>query len=119
VTQDQLVALEERFAPMKKEFDQVVQAEKQKLVCPRPRVLYHYTNVLGFMGILDSEELKVSNILYMNDASELEYGKRLVEKLFGELRSDPAELPGFLSSLELCLRESHICAFSMSEKDDD
>src|SRR5262249_27768901 len=96
-------AMMDRFDRLKKEFDEACQHEQQKLVRSLPKVLYHYTNVRGFMGILCSGELQASNILYMNDASELEYGRRLVEKLFLDLRSDVEELPGFLSRLDLWL----------------
>jgi hypothetical protein len=111
-------AMMDRFNLLKKEFDEVCRVEQQKLVRPAPEVLYHYTNVRGFMGILSSGELQVSNILYMNDASELKYGRDLVEKLFVKLRSDVEELPGLLSSLDLWL-SSHVFAFSMSEDGND
>lgn len=113
-------SLEERIEPLKKEFDAIVTAEKRKLDRDLPRVLYHYTTVHGLMGIMASGKLRVSNILYMNDASELDHGRRLFQKVLDELRSDPNELRGISSSLEgFLIRRNSICAFSMSEKEDD
>jgi hypothetical protein len=55
-------AMMDRFNLLKREFDEVCQHEQKKLVGAVPKVLYHYTNVRGFMGILSSGELQVSNI---------------------------------------------------------
>jgi hypothetical protein len=40
--------------------------------------LYHYTSAAGLYGILSSGVLRASNYLYLNDTSEIEYGKTLV-----------------------------------------
>jgi hypothetical protein len=43
-----------------------------------PATLYHYTTAAGFEGILRKITIRATNLTYMNDPSELEYGKRVV-----------------------------------------
>lgn len=43
-----------------------------------PGLLHHYTSGQGLLGILGSGEFHCTNVLYMNDASEMDYGRRLV-----------------------------------------
>lgn len=42
-----------------------------------PPTLYHYTDIRGLHGILDSNCLRASAAYYLNDSSEVEYGRRL------------------------------------------
>jgi hypothetical protein len=47
-----------------------------------PPSLYHYTDVHGLNGIIESNSLRASAAYYLNDSSEVEYGCRvLVEEL--------------------------------------
>ena len=39
-----------------------------------PPMLYHYTNEMGFKGIMESGTLRFSDIFDMNDPSELRHG---------------------------------------------
>jgi hypothetical protein len=55
----------------------------------RPRgLLYHYTTVDGFLGILDSDSLRATHIRYLNDSQEfidaLEHPESLVNGLVDE-----------------------------------
>lgn len=43
-----------------------------------PNILYHYTNVDGLLGIVRTNRLKASDVLFMNDSTEIEYGRKLV-----------------------------------------
>jgi hypothetical protein len=43
-----------------------------------PGLLHHYTSGQGLLGILSSGEFHCTNVLYMNDASEMDYGRTLV-----------------------------------------
>jgi hypothetical protein len=45
-----------------------------------PGLLHHYTSGHGLLGILSSGEFHCTNVLYMNDASEMDYGRTLVLK---------------------------------------
>jgi hypothetical protein len=44
-----------------------------------PATLYHYTSAAGLLGIVSSGILRASNFAYLNDAAEIQYGRRLVE----------------------------------------
>jgi hypothetical protein len=46
-----------------------------------PEILYHYTSALGLHGILSHKNLRASNVLFMNDASEVMYGRQLVARV--------------------------------------
>lgn len=39
-----------------------------------PDYLYHYTTIEGLVGILSNQSLRASNIAFMNDSKEYEYG---------------------------------------------
>jgi hypothetical protein len=41
------------------------------------KILYHYTSLEGLLGIVESKSIWATNILYLNDASELNYAKDL------------------------------------------
>jgi hypothetical protein len=44
------------------------------------KILYHYTSIEGLIGIIESKSIWATNILYLNDASELDYAKALFEE---------------------------------------
>ncbi len=48
---------------------------------PLPSTLYHYTTASGLLGILSSESLWATNARYLNDTSELLYGRELVSRV--------------------------------------
>jgi hypothetical protein len=41
------------------------------------KILYHYSSLEGLIGIIESKSIWATNILYLNDASELNYAKGL------------------------------------------
>ena len=47
-----------------------------------PDILYHYTDIGGLKGILQSRELRASHTGFMNDRSETQRGKELVQTAF-------------------------------------
>ena len=50
--------------------------------------LYHYTSLSGLMGIVDSQILRVSDIRYMNDSTELKHTLNLLrDEIVGRLSS--------------------------------
>jgi hypothetical protein len=57
-----------------------------------PGALFHYTSGQGLVGILASGELHCTNLLYMNDASEMDYGRAVVLEAGRDLRSSVPEL---------------------------
>lgn len=44
------------------------------------KILYHYTSLEGFLGIIETKSIWATNILYLNDASEMNYSKDLIKK---------------------------------------
>jgi hypothetical protein len=55
-----------------------------------PELLYHYTDARGLYGILTSGELRATEALYLNDASELDYVFLLLaEVLDGFVEGNP------------------------------
>ena len=51
-----------------------------------PDTLYHYTSAAGLHGILSHKNLWASNVLFMNDASEVVYGRQVVARMLGPRR---------------------------------
>jgi hypothetical protein len=49
-----------------------------------PDFLHHYTSGQGLLGILNSGEMHCTNVLYMNDSSEMDYGRELVLQILDE-----------------------------------
>ena len=57
-------------------------------------LLYHYTDLKGFLGIIESRKLWASNISFLNDYSEFEFGVELTNDIIERKRdisSDPLE----------------------------
>ena len=54
------------------------------------KILYHYTSQKGVLGILDSQEIWATNILYLNDHSEYLYAMEMVSSfLIDSLDQEP------------------------------
>ena len=66
------------------DFRAAVPGEVQSDPDDDPVLLHHYTSGQGLFGILDSGEVHCTNVLYMNDASEMDYGRRLVSQLLDD-----------------------------------
>lgn len=62
--------------------------------------LFHYTSLEGFVGILTSQKIWVTEYSFLNDSSELEYGLSIVKNLlqsYISVQNEPYIL-GFLTS---------------------
>lgn len=53
-----------------------------------PNTLYHYTSADGLIGILTSKSIWLTDLRYMNDASELQYSKALIRDRLDERSKD-------------------------------
>ena len=62
--------------------------KKNRALAPE-RPLYHYTDSDGLINILKSQTLRATDARYLNDALEVEYGRRLVEDILLERYSLP------------------------------
>jgi hypothetical protein len=49
-----------------------------------PDQLYHYTSADGFFGIVSSGVLRATNFSYLNDSTEIQYGRRIAHKVIRE-----------------------------------
>lgn len=59
-----------------------------------PDVLYHYTNLGGLTGILQSRKLWATDIRYLNDANELSYGVAEMSALLAQIAVEMPDLEG-------------------------
>jgi len=77
---------------------------------PPPRV-YHYTTPEGLAGILKTQCLHATDVLYMNDASEQAYADSLIQRVISALDKDP--LMGFLTeTLRLKRQREHVAIYA-------
>jgi hypothetical protein len=53
------------------------------------KIAYHYTNLVGLKGILDSHEMWLTDYGYLNDESEMNYGLELVKERLRKAIADP------------------------------
>lgn len=88
-------------------------------VARRPRTLYHYTDAGGLYGILSGQTLRFGDVRFLNDRTELQYGRRLVARVLESeaVRQDPLQL---LSATQRSLervgsRSRYLYTFSLSE----
>jgi len=86
-----------------------------------PKILYHYTDLNSFMGIIEKKELWASNIMYSNDQAELQYPIRLLLNRLKQ-RSNEEKLNNIdlitLSTIIEINQTPRICVFSLSTKKD-
>lgn len=74
-----------------------------------PEVLSHYTSLEGFLSIIQSNTIRASNILFLNDKEEMQYGIDVAKDVIGEIeksakrtsstrQQQPREIPGVYAS---------------------
>jgi hypothetical protein len=95
------------------------------------KILYHYTSLEGLLGIISSQPQSIwaTNILYLNDASELNYALKLLKKQIRNFQKVPVNVfaPGgmfFQILMELIEGKNfiptgplgyYVCSFSQEE----
>src|SRR5436190_12852489 len=52
-----------------------------------PETLYHYTSTAGLHGIISTGKLWASNYSFLNDSSELQYGRQIALEVLAERAS--------------------------------
>jgi Protein of unknown function (DUF2971) len=87
-----------------------------------PNILYHYTTATGVVGILENSMLRATNYSFLNDPSELLYGRDLVHKVLKELHRQGNGLLERLfekirTTLDEQLSEVYLCCFSKCRDD--
>ena len=69
-----VVSSSEQFlASLKTKYSEWETAWKQRHDSVEDKVLYHYTNATGLLGIIDKQQLWASNAAFLNDSTELVY----------------------------------------------
>lgn len=69
-----------------------------------PPLLHHYTSGHGLLGILDSGDVHCTNVLFMNDASEMDYGRALARQVVDDSREKvPPLLAPYLARISRML----------------
>jgi DUF2971 family protein len=75
---------------------------------PLPALLYHYTSADGLLGIMRTEALWATNARYMNDASEIVYGRDLVCSIVHDVAAaHSGGVHKWLSEFETMIRQTH------------
>ena len=54
-----------------------------------PETIYHYTDIHGLKGIIDTGEIWLTDYQYMNDSKEIIHGLNSAKKIFKALREKP------------------------------
>lgn len=68
---------------------------------PVPPVLWHYTSLSGFMGIVNSRTIYATDLRYLNDKEELLHARTLMKEIWKELTQGTKDVPfrGLLDTL--------------------
>ncbi|HEX8010670.1 MAG TPA: hypothetical protein VF814_07020 [Casimicrobiaceae bacterium] len=62
------------------------EARRLRLIATElPSLIYHYTTLEGFVGIVQSRSLWLSDYSYLNDARELTHGVEIVRSVVDEM----------------------------------
>lgn len=78
----------------------MIESITQRLFSQTPiDTLYHYTSLEGLLGIVDSGELRASDIRYMNDSAELRHTLNLLNSHITERIIAGTDDPGLLNQL--------------------
>jgi hypothetical protein len=87
-----------------------------------PALIYHYTNLEGFVGIVQSRSLWLSDYSYLNDKRELTHGIEAIREIIAEMlkASQRDELAELMRTWErkLAIPGSRVCIASFSSDDD-
>lgn len=86
------------------------------LVGQYPDKLYHYTDLSGLLGIIDTKGFWATNYQFLNDKEEIIYGKKRCQKILEEMKNQPlkAEQKQFLADLWKSIQLDDQDVFSVS-----
>lgn len=76
-----------------------VRSELFRLAQPMGGPMYHYTSLEGFQGIVESEDLWLTESAFMNDASEIEHGIELSREVFEVVATNGSPIANVLGQL--------------------
>ena len=75
-TADEIRRFNAQLEPDFRRVEATIRAQVAPRVAP-PQVLFHYTGMPGFRGIVETQRMWATDIRYLNDAEELSYSNRL------------------------------------------
>jgi len=81
-------------------------------------LLYHYTDLIGILGIVRKHDLWLTHSLYSNDAEEMVHGTKVAKKVIDQALLNPTHDPIYLQELARLTSKPegvYICCFC--EKD--
>lgn len=85
---------------------QTVSSELYRLARPIPDVIYHYTSLEGFTGIIESQDFWLTESSFLNDSTEIEHGIDLARDVFKFYSRDiPSPIENILMDLTTPGRE--------------
>jgi hypothetical protein len=84
------------------------------------QALYHYTDLAGLQGILQSDDLWLTHSRYLNDDEEITHGYRIVREAIEAHRAAAPERGQFLDTLYELVKEPspegvYICSFCLDD----
>lgn len=99
------------------------EARRYKLVSDaRPKTVYHYTSLEGFMGIVSNRAVWMTEFAYLNDRQEIRYGTELLlQEVVTMLKNETdKQIRGLLLAWKekLSTSTNRICMTSFSADDD-
>lgn len=81
-----------------------------------PKILYHYTNIDAFQGIINNKKLWLTNSKFFNDPREVSYGfnniSRQIRKQFKNNRYLKDSFKEWKSNFDANLEHKYVCCFS-------
>ena len=82
-----------------------------------PGTVYHYTGAAGVTGILEHHYLRATNFSFLNDPSEVQYGRDLVHTILQEQQTARAGNRRLLQAIESSFAEQtvseiYVCCFT-------
>lgn len=102
-------------------------ADYDKFAADPPITLYHYTDLNGFYGIISSKSLRLTNLSYLNDTSELKFGiekfqkkasKYTKHKLDTKKDADKIDFLNHTAHQLDAFKDNNVCVASFCENDD-
>lgn len=88
-----------------------------------PTIFFHYTTAAGLEGIVRQGSLRATNFSFMNDPSELQYGRDLIQEVLSDrLNAAEGDKETFLEYTGInfnseMLSEVYVCCFTKLEDD--
>lgn len=79
--------------PYSMQVGNLVRGELFRLARPAIGTIYHYTTLEALFGIVESEDLWMTDYSFLNDASEVEHGIELAASVFSETAASRAGSP--------------------------